>query len=347
MFFRQDATIRGLRLLPDTQPTSFTVPEESDVVVSLRPVSEEEIERARNRGRQSPEFARGSAEVQVDAPPAYYDSFVSIAQRRLPESSPRSLLGTGWVDNKGNLVGSEIIHADHLANDLQEYINGIHASLRRAIRAVFQATAWRMALDGPRDPVSFGAAHWSLDGKKWERLPTGATLLTLSDHGLFQLNAESTIDIQKPLDSGRRGPLAHALWREAAAQRGSNPRSAILIGIAALEVGLKQLASMRIPDADWLIKEAQSPPVVKMLARFLPDLPPLDDGTRFERPSKAILASVQKGVELRNDIAHKGVEKDPSESIVDEVLTTVRHLLWQFDVAMGIAWAEQFVASGD
>jgi hypothetical protein len=342
MYFRQTATFRGLRLERDAESINFPVPDECGVVVTVRPPSKDEIERARKKGRTEPEYAEVAAQIELD-PPNFLDAFASIAKRRLPEGSPRELLGTRWVDAEGNLLGGEIIHADHLAGDLQAFLEDVQDSLCRAVRAVCDAASWRLALSRPRDPVAFGLAYWSVDGESWEIWPTGKTGLALSGYLHTELPSERQSYIQELLDTGRRQPLAHALWREAVAQQKSNPRSAILIGIAALEVGLKQFAATHIPDADWLLREAPTPPVVKMLSTFLPSLPPLQEETQFERPSKATLKTVGEAVALRNDIAHKGVEYDPPDATVAEVLSTVRGLLWRFDLATGVEWAEEYV----
>ncbi len=344
MYFRQTATFRGLRLLRDAEPIGFPVLEERGATVTLRPVSEDEIKKAREKGWGNSEFAKATAEVELNPPEGFLAAFTSIAQRRLPESSPREMLGTRWVDAEGNLLGGEIIHADHLAEDLRAFLGDVHNSLRRAVRAVCDATAWRLALTGPRDPVAFGLAYWSLDGESWEIWPTGETRLIVSG-GLAEseLHSERRSEIQELLDVGRREPLAHALWREAVAQQQASPRSAILIGVAALEVGLKQFAATHLPDADWLLREAPTPPIVKMLSKFLPSLPQLDKGMQFERPSRATLKTIGEAVALRNSIAHKGVENDPPDALVAEVLGAVRSLLWQFDLATGIEWAEEYL----
>jgi hypothetical protein len=109
-----------------------------------------------------------------------------------------------------------------------------------------------------------------------------------------------------------------------------------------LEVGVKQFAAARVPDADWLLKETQAPPVAKMLTRFLPQLPPADeDGKEFERPDKATMRTIGEGVELRNEIAHKGLDGDPSRKTVETILSTVRDILWRLDAATGLDWAER------
>lgn len=148
-------------------------------------------------------------------------------------------------------------------------------------------------------------------------------------------------EIQQLLDAGLREPLAHALWHEASQQQDTSPRSAILIGIAALEVGIKHYAIKCVPDSAWLLEEAPAPPVHRMLTEFLPGLPPVAGGKGFEVPSKETLETIRKGVRVRNEVTHKGVTRLKPE-IVRSVLSSVRALLWQLDAGAGAEWAEQY-----
>lgn len=52
----------------------------------------------------------------------------------------------------------------------------------------------------------------------------------------------------------QREPVAHELWREAWNLRHANPRSSLVIGVAAAEVGLKQLIAALVPDAASLVE---------------------------------------------------------------------------------------------
>jgi hypothetical protein len=346
MRFRQVATFRGLALQPDDDPVRFLVGDQA--AVTLFGVTDKEITEAAEREQDIEEDARAVAEITLDPPPDYLAAFVSIGERRLPDSSPPEKRGTRFVGKDGELLGGEIVHMDALTPDLQAFISDTRARLRRTIRIAFSAIAWRMAVTGHHDPVSFGRAFWSLDGEKWEMFPTSGIVGFATGQGIYRLHGERQEDIQTLINFGLREPLGHALWREASAQRGTNPRSAILIGVAALEVGVKQFAALRVPLANWLLKETQSPPVTKMLSRFLPDLPPLAKGKRFRRPSKAQRKIIQRAVDLRNDIAHQGVEHEQlKRTEVDEILATVRDLLWQLDVASGVKWAERYVESDD
>jgi hypothetical protein len=61
--------------------------------------------------------------------------------------------------------------------------------------------------------------------------------------------------------SSQREPVAHELWREAWNLRHTNPRSSLVIGVAAAEVGLKQLIAASVPDAASLVENIPSPPL--------------------------------------------------------------------------------------
>ena len=80
-------------------------------------------------------------------------------------------------------------------------------------------------------------------------------------------------EIVRMVESGDQEPVAHQLLREAWELRSSNPRSALAIGIAAAEIGVKDLIASLVPNAQWLVMEMPSPPVVKILREYLPMLP--------------------------------------------------------------------------
>jgi hypothetical protein len=55
------------------------------------------------------------------------------------------------------------------------------------------------------------------------------------------------------VEAGDREPVALQLFREAWELKRSNPRSALAIGIAAAEIGVKDLIASLIPNALWLV----------------------------------------------------------------------------------------------
>jgi hypothetical protein len=140
-------------------------------------------------------------------------------------------------------------------------------------------------------------------------------------------------------------PLGRQLFREAWSQVGTNPRSALVIGVTAAEVGLKRLIATLVPETDWLMQEIQTPPVGKILRKFLPTLrvkaKRVDDGPIT--PPRQLIGLVEKAVKHRNDVVHKGA-LPPSREELAKMLRAISDLLWFFDVYLGEHWAIKHVS---
>jgi hypothetical protein len=67
------------------------------------------------------------------------------------------------------------------------------------------------------------------------------------------------LHLRQLLDANQLEPVPHALLREAWSQRHSNPNSSLLIGMAALEVGVKDYIAACMPAAAWLAENVPSP----------------------------------------------------------------------------------------
>ena len=134
-------------------------------------------------------------------------------------------------------------------------------------------------------------------------------------------------------------PLGHELFREAWELRTENPRSALVLGIAAAEVGFKQCVGTLVPDAKWLVDNVPSPLLERMLREYLPQLParktikgrvlPLPEGW---------LKILKKGVTIRNDIVHGNTATLTRDNLRD-ILETIRELLYLLDIYCGHVWA--------
>jgi hypothetical protein len=99
---------------------------------------------------------------------------------------------------------------------------------------------------------------WSLDGRRWRAMPWGEG--RFSDERFWSeiaLGAKERQWVSRLLRTGEESePIAHLLYREAFEERYENPRSALIIGMAALEVGLKRCLADRGPDARWLVESS-------------------------------------------------------------------------------------------
>ncbi len=133
-------------------------------------------------------------------------------------------------------------------------------------------------------------------------------------------------------------PAGHELLREAWNLRHDSPRSALMLGVAALEVGVKEFVSKLVPQSEWLCFEMPAPPVVKMLQEYLPKLPvELKINGKVFIPEK-IIETLKKAVVKRNRVTHKGMTVVNDESLAD-ILTNIQMTLYFLDYYAGHSWA--------
>ena len=133
--------------------------------------------------------------------------------------------------------------------------------------------------------------------------------------------------------------------REAWSQRGSHPRSALVIGVAAAEVGVKKLIGTLVPETQWLLDEIPTPPFSKMLRKYLPSLKVKAhfQGKAIAPPSK-LIAKLDRAVEYRNKMVHAGKAPPPGGELED-MLKAVEDLLWICDAYAGYTWVAGYLSA--
>jgi hypothetical protein len=227
--------------------------------------------------------------------------------------------------------------------DLPEVVRrGGGVAGRHLVRAgqVARFLRWRFNLSGPH------RAAEPIDGSRWrsssgrEGVLSSITSLVVTTRG-WGMAVPSTLsdDVLADVRMDVVEPLGHELLREALDLQHSNPRAALVIGIAALEVGLKECVADLAPDTAWLVQETPTPPVVKMLVEYVPTLPARwRISGRVASPPEAALKTVRDAVHARNRLIHRGVFQT-SISDLNDTLTTVRDVLYLLDVYRGRPWA--------
>jgi hypothetical protein len=226
-------------------------------------------------------------------------------------------------------------------------IDHIFSHLRAVSRSTIIMFNWTHGLDGPPDPYGLPYAFYSEDGNIWfqySQVRRVRLLIGEATHSIFARNAQIDAVVRK-VEAGAEEPLARQVFREAWSQIGVNPRSALVIGVSAAEVGLRGLIGTLIPDAKWLVQEIQTPPVGKVLRKFLPTLPVKArwvDGRPITLPLK-IVKLVEKAFELRNKVVHSGA-LPPSREELATMLRAISDFLWICDVYLGEHWAMKHVS---
>ena len=224
-------------------------------------------------------------------------------------------------------------------------IDEIFSDLSSLLKSTIDVFRWRHGLVG--GPVGGREAFYSEDGKRWLKasLVRGVVIRT----GIAFKSSLKDVppeEIVRLVEEGKGEPVAHQLFREAWALKDSNPSSALAIGMAAAEVGVKELIVALVPDAQWLVKEIPSPSLMKILREYIPNLPVrahFKDKAR--KPPRELIALINGGTEFRNKLVHRG-ESPPSWRELERILRAVNDLLWICELYRGEQWAGSHV-SGD
>jgi hypothetical protein len=216
---------------------------------------------------------------------------------------------------------------------------GIHLKTSIAI------LKWRYGItDGPINSFSNWSEAVSTDGTAWRGISTlrGGKISFL--HPPRKIDASALYEPCRLHNEGAEPPLAWQLLIEARNQRTTHPRSALVIGVAAAEIALKQLIGELAPDARWLAENVPTPPIHKIARDYIPSL---KVKARLKgkslRPPRKLLKRLTDAVELRNRIVHAGAAPPELENL-KEILDAMEDLVWICGLYTGHTWAWDHVS---
>jgi hypothetical protein len=249
----------------------------------------------------------------------------------------------------GRAIENGRVNVGKIKENTIKLIDGKFTHLRNVSHSTVNIFNWVHGLDGPPDPLVWRKSQslYSEDGEHWFQYYLGRKMTLLIEeatHSIYASNAQIE-EVVRRVEAGAEEPLARQVFREAWEQIGVNPRSALVIGVSAAEVALRGLIGTLIPEAKWLVEEIQTPPVGKILRKFLPTLPVKArwlDGRSLMPPSK-LINQIEKAFALRNDVVHVGVPL-PSRRELAIMLRAISDLLWICDIYSGELWAEKHVS---
>jgi hypothetical protein len=229
-----------------------------------------------------------------------------------------------------------------------DFTHEAHHALSDAAVHALKLWRWRMGYPTEPNPVRFlKSFEWSGNRNDWTPIPN-VFKLNISFDFPIRKDPKVTEDIVKSLKSlsldNTQEPLGHELFQEAWSQRDDNPRSSLVMGIAAAETGVKHLISTLVPAAAWLVEEIPSPPLVQILEKYVPSLPArLPINGKVLPPPDWLMKIITKGVQLRNKIVH-GHQTELKSDSLREILVAVRDLLYLYDLYAGHDWAVQYLS---
>jgi hypothetical protein len=234
-----------------------------------------------------------------------------------------------------------------LSSDLQERLGTeIYSQLADKTKTFIKTLHWRFDIPGEHHSLASDCMKFSINGLQWYPVPTDGPSVNLVEIFVAKPLDNEACNQLVPIWKSGGEPLYHELFREAWEQQRTNPRSAIVIGIAAAESGIKQCIAKLVPFAEWLVQEMPSPPIIKIMKTYFPTLPTKTKLNDKVFIPKSICDEIDIGVQVRNKLAHIGVipeqykpYHDDLAQKTEELLLNILDFLWLIDYYSGHEWA--------
>jgi len=283
-----------------------------------------------------------TATAEVSAPAAASEALNALAIGLVPTGTgPSTFCGQPEV---GGPIPEHGLTFEQLPQSLRDLSQRINPQLSEAASAFFELLRWRYDLDGPPRATSSLGSRWSEDGSDWLHFPTAVSTSARFAHLGISFTAEQVSEIEHLIGTDTFQPLGAALLREADFLIHQSIATALVLGVTAIEIGVKELIRQVQPDTTWLLENSPSPPVVRILSDYLPKLPTvLDFGGAVLPPPASTLSVVRKAVTLRNRASHYS-PTGVSLSTTEQVLNAADDLLRLFDYYAGNAWALDYMS---
>jgi hypothetical protein len=257
------------------------------------------------------------------------------SSKKMPVRPPFEFL----ADPRGKIRGLHHVERTGGPEAYEDFASGLQRDLYAAASRILSITRWRIDAAGPHQPiVEMCSGFFSFGSPVFNELPLPENILFEFERDL-RVTDEQKADIIRYFENEIDEPLAHRLFREAWTARISSPRSAIMTGVAALEVRIKEAIAELVPGATWLVTNLPSPNVVKILTEGIQGLPAKNSiAGRVLPPPEAVLALLKNAVTLRNSLAHVG-KGGIRRSDTQDMLAAIRDTLSLLDYYCGHEWA--------
>jgi hypothetical protein len=337
--FRATHLVSGLWLRDDQEPLVFDFGGPHHIRVEIRLPADDELEQGHRRENA---FVVTSSIQEPSERVA--GMFRSLLDDRLPEVPvpPLEWPWSDYIDADGNIAPGYLVPPQLMPQPWQDFTRQAAHDLWDFGRRTVLVLRWRTGAHGSHSPFSSKGVEWSFDGLDFHRLSMAGDVF-VEARGNAQLRPELETEVRDIVAEGGSEPLCHTLFREAWEQRLSNPRSAVIVGMAALEVGFKELVADLVPPAQWLVENIQTPSLHRLLGEYLPTLRTrLPNSGRAFAASQPNLDAVRKWTQVRNVLAHAG-HADIDLHELEDWLERIRAFLWLFDYYRGRKWALVFV----
>lgn len=233
-----------------------------------------------------------------------------------------------------------------LSEGLRQICEEADDEIRTKAMRVISLWRWRDKAAGPVEiidkPSVSPELYWRLETSgKYQGVPRPEGIFACIDRNASRGFDPRTIETEafnKLWAEAKCGePLGHQMLREALQISHHSPNAALLISYSALEVGLKQHLSTQIPGAEWILKEAPTPPVPKIFKHYLPEVHGCQGVFKIAGERLRLWKTLEEFTKARNALAHRGTTDEVKLVIY---LQLTQNLLYLLDWLAGHTWAE-------
>lgn len=348
MYFRLGYFVDRLFLPEKNSKLEFDYGGSQNIVVNLEPISPEISER-------NPQIKGSSCNAKGSYNPSdkIKKIFDSLQENKFPgdeniseliQKNEENALPLGILKEYEELYQKvENIPLSYFPEPFQSYVRQVHTELYNYIMRTIDVFRWRYSKYGKHNPLLNGAMAWSYDGTSWKIVPQNIQM-NFSGFAEPPIPQDASQEVSKIVKEGFTEPVGHELYREARFLSSNNPRSSVVVAIAAIEVGIKECIGALVPNSQWLVSNIASPPIVRILTEYLPQLPAKNKiKGEVLPPPRQIIDILKKGVSIRNNITHKGGPA-PKHHTIEEIFSAVKDTLWLLDFYSGHQWAFKYIS---
>jgi hypothetical protein len=338
MHFKLEVLLNKLAIgFQEQEPLTFSIGDQQGTSVTIRPLTTEEKEKHKG------ELLMCTALIEEEPSGDVRLMFERLRNNQMAEGFKR-LKENSKIDAQGRIQPNYTPALGLFPQQFQKFTSDVQGKLYESIRLSVKVIRWRWAIKTSHKPInSTRGISWSFENQTWLPMPTDLHLFGGGFEFYFKVSSRLHGEMEALMNAGNSEPLGHELFLEAWGLRTGNPRSSLIIGMCAAEVGFKQCIGKLVPDTEWLANNVSTPSLDRMLSSYLPLLPAkLKLEGRVLKPSGRIRSARKKGNEARNRTVHVGSEP-PNGDVLEELLLSIRDLLYLLDFYCGFEWALEYI----
>lgn len=260
-----------------------------------------------------------------------------------PIDLPHHVRGMEKIDNSGNIREGYSVPFHNLPIGIQNVCDELYDKLRSFMVRFLNLLRWSQNIDAPHKMVNgLFSLYWRVEPGSYYIVPPKFNEFNGRSPVGIQWNDTDRDTLHALFSKDVVEPLGHELLREAISLISSSPRTALLGLSLALEAGVKQHLSRKVPQAAWLLEKMPSPPIDKIVRTYLRELHTAASSPRINWDAlKPLFKTCKELSEDRNIVAHQG--RMPERANLVNYATAVSDLLYIIDYLDGEIWAADHV----